>query len=709
MMGAMAFALVSCSSEADIAVEPDRNESYTRDFIKDFGVPAAGHTWSEATSTTLTIKSDAGTHVRVCYEEGGTLYLVGDLSVPAGSTDVPFIVPNNVSELKVEAYGETFTAKVGSTLDLSAELSKASSRSDGFAAPMTTASSRASDDEYPIENAIRFKTEMLKAWDDVFKRNTNNLFLDPSKITTGTVSYTNNSFHAINEKTHTSTKTWCYLVEYNLRTEGYKWSDISWDGMNTSNSELNPGCFKYSYGYSAYTENSDISSTATTSNINTPYGLDSYTVQYLSTGSYAPELLFKDKPSSYVTRKNLWGWDKNGHAFWNVDGYHINRAYFGAVAYMPNEPVTFKVYRNGQWEERTRPAIFLGYNAPAKLNSHDLGIALGDNNLPDFCDVVFMLVPENEGDAMYMGYSGATGGTSTGQFILATEDLGGSHDWDFNDAVFNVSCVTRSVSDIMLDDIGLELKGGIEPYIKYTETNLHTYEITVTPLAAGGTMPIYVAYHGPVTFEIDKLKAQFNPEETYNDYAVKLASFNQTTANWQEGTWIVGTELHKWLGASGTNQPINVGESVTHTGKSVKFYANADPDVYGTSHVGSANAPLCNFSVIVDKENTLGINTSAAFNPNGNKEEVVMNGLTKFTGTLGEGSYQIGAVSEDKNATAPQMIFVYDFSDRGKKWEWPKENTNIKLAYPKFADWVSNPNISWNYPGDGNDEHCTRR
>ena len=107
------------------------------------------------------------------------------------------------------------------------------------------------------------------------------------------------------------------------------------------------------------------------------------------------------------------------------------------------------------------------------------------------------------------------------------------------------------------------------------------------------------------------------------------------------------------------------------------------------------NETLKNFFIIVDKDNRLGIDTSEAFDPAG--EGTAANAITPFDGIFGEGSYKIGAVSEDKSSVVPQMICL-----RGS-WQWPLEERHISLGYPKFRDWVSDQSTNWRY--DTNKEH----
>lgn len=87
------------------------------------------------------------------------------------------------------------------------------------------------------------------------------------------------------------------------------------------------------------------------------------------------------------------------------------------------------------------------------------------------------------------------------EWIIAAEDLGGTYDWDFNDAVFSVKAKT-----VVTDD------------------NTAT-ELTVKPLASGGIMPVYIMFDGAI--------------------------------DGTDGCYHIGPELHQWFGSSSL-KPINV-------------------------------------------------------------------------------------------------------------------------------------------------------
>lgn len=227
-------------------------------------------------------------------------------------------------------------------------------------------------------------------------------------------------------------------------------------------------------------------------------------------------------------------------------------------------------------------------------------------------------------------------------WLLAAEDLGNGDamgDWDFNDMVVKIStCVVKD--------------GEADPYTS----------VTVTPLASGGTIPVYLMYTGEL----------------------QVAGGNK-----EEGTyWIGGREFHSWLrpGASFTS-PLNVGRGST---VSESHYCKnpASITIPGeftlTSHTTINGMPITadtkGFWFVADKENTMRWNAN-------DKD------YTKIdASTLPHDITKIVAPDVDrKEIAAPQMICV------DNDWCWPHEGNPIDEAYTLFlrttgATWYRGEN-----------------
>lgn len=91
--------LTSCS---DRVPEINPLEDYNRAFITTFGIPAEGQDFSMATAAGLKVKTGKDTWVRVTCEIDSKDYLLADLNLPAGTHELPVIIPETITELKIK-------------------------------------------------------------------------------------------------------------------------------------------------------------------------------------------------------------------------------------------------------------------------------------------------------------------------------------------------------------------------------------------------------------------------------------------------------------------------------------------------------------------------------------------------------------------------------------------------------------------------------
>lgn len=284
----------------------------------------------------------------------------------------------------------------------------------------------------------------------------------------------------------------------------------------------------------------------------------------------------------------------------------------------------------------------------------------------DYTDFIMLVLPLGNVDLLYQGT------VLPDPFIwtMAVEDLGGTDDWDFNDAVFHFTDVVGNLNTVNMNNIFTSMEGPADAVTARV--------ITVWPEATGGTLPIYITFTGTATrvemprWGDDKMYSETN--------AAIYDALNKA----QSGTLILGTEVHKWLGNSDYTKFINVGNHRTgKTGQSIQFaipantnLSYAEEGVYGSEE----NKPLYGFSLLVDLGNTLQID---AFESGG--------GLHLLPDAeLGTGTYLIGAPDET-GSIAPQMLLI---ADGDGSWEWPTERTKISDAYQDFNAWISDRNNS---------------
>lgn len=182
-------------------------------------------------------------------------------------------------------------------------------------------------------------------------------------------------------------------------------------------------------------------------------------------------------------------------------------------------------------------------------------------------------------------------------WIIACEDLGNIGDYDFNDAVFKVSHVAG------------------------------TDQLTVTPLAAGGTYSIEVRYKDKNISQYDE-NGNFNNSKASIDFH-KLINPEATQKN--NGLWEQINDKQK--GQGGT--PIIIKD------ENIKYYFSlANNNYYDHG-----------FSVYVQKNN----GPSITINQPG-----------------------------DKKKEAPQMLILPEY------WIWPYEGRSIHSAYEGFLNWNTN-------------------
>ncbi|MDE6653377.1 MAG: LruC domain-containing protein, partial [Muribaculaceae bacterium] len=286
-----------------------------------------------------------------------------------------------------------------------------------------------------------------------------------------------------------------------------------------------------------------------------------------------------------------------------------------------------------------------------------------DLHYRDYTDLILLVLPMNDLELFY----NLAKPVEPYVWTMAVEDLGGTDDWDFNDIVFHFTDVVKSLNSINGNKIVTKASGPM--------ASVSVRAIDVWPVASGGTMPVYITFTGTVS--------KMEPMPTWGDMMFSEANnaIKEAAKKVETGTFVIGTEVHKWLGASHYTQFVNVGNSRNGaSGKVVQFRIPADADlkyVEKGAHGSEQNKPLYGFSILVDKENTLQID---AFN----EAEHGMKTIDNLK--LGEGTYMIGAPDEN-GSIAPQMLLI---SDGDGSWEWPTERTKISDAYPDFNHWITN-------------------
>lgn len=287
----------------------------------------------------------------------------------------------------------------------------------------------------------------------------------------------------------------------------------------------------------------------------------------------------------------------------------------------------------------------------------------GDRTARDYADVLLLVVPVNDDqtDFCYVHEEKAEPFVWT----MAAEDLGSTDDWDFNDAVFQFTDVIVNLNSTNKNAVATNVDGPLDA--------ASVREITVTPMAAGGTMPIYAAFY------INAMQLPAVSGASDDDwYSLQNALIGEASQSQKPkaATYIIGKEFHSWLGASSYTQMVNTGaKRSSFKAKPAVFNIAVDYNMGNNyknpqaSYFPNNGYGLYGFAVIVDKENTLSLDSGKDF------QEVDL--------TRGQGIFVLGAPNSAEGQVAPQIFLVPG------DWEWPTERTVISDAYPQFNDWVS--------------------
>lgn len=734
-----ALTLCTACSDEPTSKTPDKQEQYVRDFVTAIGVPAKGHEYSMAKSAGLKVTTKTGTNLTVTAEVDGTEYLFANLYVEPGTHAIPVTIPRSVSTLVLS----TSTARLKAAPDAIVNLDEA--REDDtpiqlqdnglFIINDTSNDGNLTMEPDPDKAGYPYLAfdpqKILKPYLDAHlgKESTSK---DKERIT----------FNAAGDKYLSYPGEGILSVAASSSGYSYYIFPIWWrrsGGQSDGVKDYETHLFKvrsgrenitgdyiapFSYGNNGNSGIPFPGLGATDQDLaRNDIDLDKLAEQFnFDDGTfdkaYDPDatkmaisrgmrvwmihnnLTYRPKISMYIK-------SDNGNSFssaapfynsikWNGNYFDVtlddlynamvSAQYVQMTAnnevFISSPDIEFKkkwdynkhefINDSGTWTESgifnnrsTGYNYLLGFNAPA--TKHD------DDAMRDYCDVIFLITASPLGN-YGRGYQ-YNKLPDPYKWTIAAEDLGGSFDWDFNDAVFtftDVVCDLKSVNDNHANAV---LSGPISAQA--------IRKITVTPLAAGGTMPLYITFTGKQIYTMPTLPT--SGTEKFSD--ANNAIIEHFKNNGVSGTVVLGTEIHKWLGQADYTKMLNTGTSRQDMNAQPIVFAlpiETVPDDYLQIHAPGTtgeNLPLAGFSVYVDKDNALGIDARSG------------DGF-KYVSTLslGEGNYLLGKPAQGADLTAPQMILIDD-----QDWEWPQEQKGIHTAYPDFPTWVqtNDNNSKW--------------
>lgn len=701
--------LTAACSEDKWEETPDRDELYARDFIKDFGVPDPDHDWSMATTAGLRVKTSSSVNLKVFAEIDGTRYIFADIPGFKGESGVPVTIPKNVEQLIVAADDREYLCSPSATLDLdnarpadAGRVGTVNITDNKYSYDITITSNNpttTSSASFEIDDNPAIKTILTTPFESKYLQTTSDQGIPfgpffgngPFTLAFGQNDFwpkdweifplwigddSKNTVIGIALGNSTSSKCYSrydlpagqnyYIAPYGISsvdhaTNKYEYSPCP----DLSNRLINLERISVKYTHPGYysTYAPYISYYIKRTNSNNSYNRENEASAFRISYSFAPYNYYQADVT--VTNGTISGWGDN---YYDAPLKDMNTCY-STCLYFKNVPIKWK--HNGSTATETDLVqIFALYDAPTSPAQQrpDKPFAY----ILEYHDetVSYLCAPYKE--KTYYSY----------QWTILAEDLGGSHDWDFNDIVFSVSDVItkRQITDIISTD-GDEYGTKDYPYSPLYPKNLPqgiqtVREVTVTPLAAGGTLPVYIGWKGKTTtsFEIDG--------NILLSDIIKNGSY--TTPVEKEGDFIIGAELHHWLKSNTHTIPLNVGDKITHTGKPVKFYIPNDEDWYPTGYYGLP-ASLLGFYAIVDPNGTLGIDTSENFDPLAD-DTTEKTGLTPFDPNSRSDGYIVAPPDPENKSKTPQMFVSWN------NFQWPKESINIGEGYPNFHLYVADHN-----------------
>ncbi|MDE6109125.1 MAG: DUF4842 domain-containing protein [Muribaculaceae bacterium] len=668
-----AIILASCSADEPQAISA--TEDYNREFVKEFGVPAAGHDFSMATTAGLKVSTLKGDHITVTAEIDGEEYLFADCHVPAGTTAIPVTIPRTIKELKLATPRGERVVATNALVNLD---------------EIETAVVRRAANVNPQTNPLLFFRQQ-DFLDNFFK-----------KITPIQRNFT--IYTLVN-----SFKGYIYPVYWRTNKNGFNDYQVkflsSWFGKNedvVSKDVIFPVTTDASTPFpdlrtTHFTTIEDVKSQGSISSC-TPIpsnyiGEDFIMTRGIRIEDYVDESMFSCMATPWYLEiqyddnrqtisqspyRNIALWDGN---YFDVPLSALNNAYLSTCMYRIGKQDLYMIdHKLTQGEP-----LGSGFRKVQFSNVYLIGFSAAPPTEPasgdirDYCDVVFLYVDTGT-------TSGASSGTTPSyEWTIAAEDLGATDDWDFNDAVF-------TFSDIIRDLNTQNYESSMYNVDKWGPRDAEPVRvITVTPKASGGTMPLYITYTGKIQ------KVPVIPDGNgdtadimYSTANNSLKQFNAAFNNISEGTYIVGKEIHSWLEAESYKIMVNTGETnLKLKPEPVEFAIPVDTQLGvgydaasgtfddNTLMASAANKTLCGFAVLVDRQNSLNIDAM-------NDSERGMHRADNLV--MGQGMYVIGRPDASNGEIAPQMILV-----NNSYWKWPQERVKISDAYPDFATWLANP------------------
>lgn len=682
-----ALGLQSCQQEP---LKMPAREEYAREFYKNFKNVDPDHDWNQAQKSSVTVKTSRPSSIKVMADIKGKRYLFADYREASGSNEIPLTLPKSVTDIIVKVNGQNFPAKLGATVDASSASSASRTVWETENEPIKV---RLTDNRLfrTPEEVLRYREYLPEEVYNIGRVTQDFLFESKGPFLVypayyNTSQYSNNIlgiyyYKEVNgekklvtqdffqlgngktmmftsdkeDKTSSQTLYSYQAAQFNVPSgaDSYdKYTDDDWKFMReqvrigeiwfVSNNYKLFSEFKHKVD-----EGGNAIITGTYKEYEAVYGKNGYTSIPDEAETLAFQAIEVDIPEGQIFGMYLKLKDKKGDPTWGIDPQHtiffsesdLNTDYLWAPKPEFKDKVTKKSeantdnseYLGKDSENPTHACHAAAFTRPEDgmirlcfedwYNDHETRI---DSDF-DLNDMVFYIdglldtpppsIVEDDPDPEPEPY----------QWIIAAEDLGGSYDWDFNDVVAGVSIEA--------------MKDGEKEFSK----------VTVTPLASGGTLPVYFMYSGKIV----------DPKT------------GDPIAN-SDSDYVIGGEFHSLFGRD-FGSFINASKDEHIKAEPIIFYTPAGHSLASSGHVHYDGTNMGGFWVLASE-----MNSPLDLNPANNYGLISIapgttTGFNKITNSK-------PIASED--LTAPQIICVET------DWAWPLEEKNIKKAYPEFETWV---------------------
>lgn len=624
--------LVSCELED---FEEPLEETYTKSFIKNFGLIDQNQDWNMATRAEVSVTTDEPSHIKVYGRVDGEYRLMGDFLDVTGSQKLQFDTPRGVTDLLVSDGSTSLSTTVGQSVNFASMQTRTAHTTDetGSNNPLgvKVAYLPTGDEheyEYFTENSDVDNTGVYyyrnKLPEKVFNANASGVDTD-FKFSSGDKDYSFIIYPVYWNTSNTITigiqytyggndyKVPVYTMksgdELQAKVESVKeyyksvkpsdytdWpSDLGSKNPSEYSDEEKQTAINFIKEKLGYTKLTDLN--WYDSNIT----FKSYTEDWKSLAGYAETI---DKDATQYRSKGIKVTIPANTDF-IVYCTYTNGQYTSYSLTEKNEKVTY----NGETVYVPHIATFLNNNNERCIGFEDFynmytgTVAEGSEGEPDLNDLIIyttLATPENPTPEI----------KDVQSYILAAEDLGNMDDFDFNDMVIKVSTPMENTESTGDDD---------------------KYKIEVTALAAGGTLPLKLCREGEVIT---------SPVEGLDDEASE--------------------QFHSWFGTGKISSSTMINTySVSTEGHTRTIYlSEKEKNAFSmSSYTTDVAKSMGGFSFKVQRSEEEGYTTE---------------------------------VKAPENGKAPQMICVPD------TWKWPTERTNISKAYPDFGTWGGNyTNTEW--------------